>query len=145
VAILNEDLLAPEGPVEKALFPGEDVIKAPATITVLEERLNTYIARAEDKVAEYAFNDEDEAVKNYALYLTFDAAYTLAVSRPASENSLVAVIGSESYSKDQRDALRTKSLEYLAAYNNLVEVVTSVSPELPRGVPTRQTTNSYEY
>jgi len=143
MAITNADMLAPTGPVEVTLFPGEDISGAAPPATILEERLDVYIAQAVAKNAAIAFDDMDAANLAWALHLAFQAAYIVAVARPASENSQIPVLGSEGYAKDQRDALLAKANEYFDDYNMLLMTVPTTSA--PSGVPTRSTPLEYEW
>lgn len=140
MAVVPADLLSPAGPVEEALFPSEGD-GAPGTD--LYERLQRYIARAGVIASGIAFPDPDPAVTAYALYLTFQAAYMGAISRPAMENAQVPILGSTQFDKDQRDALKELYLEYQAEYNTLVSAVPTV--QIQRGVPTRSTPNVFEW
>jgi hypothetical protein len=141
--ITPADLLAPAGPIEAALFPGEgDGIDG----TDLYERLDAYITRAQTVTSGIAFPDPDPAVKAYSLYLAFDAAYMVSVARPSADNSLVPVLGSESYSKDQRDALKAKADLYFAEYRDLLVLVPPASGTIvPVGIPTRSTPTLFDY
>lgn len=144
MAVTPADLLAPAGPVEVTLFPGEDVASEvnPGS-TKLEDRLQTYIDRAVARTEGIAFPRPDDAVAMYALYLTFMAAYVLAASRPATENAQVEIIGSYGYSKDQRDALKAQANQYLTEYETLYAMVPiSTQPATARS---RQITNEFEW
>lgn len=144
MAVTTADLLSPAGPVEVTLFPGEDTedVDNPGS-TLLETRLAAYISRAEVKTAGIAFTDPDPAVEAWALHLTFSAAYTLAVSRPSSEDTKVKILGSQGFSKDQRDALQRKADSYLREYDALVAAVPTTAN--PSGIPTRSTGNVFEW
>lgn len=147
MAIGIADLLAPVGPVEVTIFPGEST-RSGDTATALEVRLQTYIDKAKAKVAELTFPQpdpalEDKLVRAWALYLTFMAAYRIANSRPATENAQVAVLGSTTYTKDQRDALLAEANEYKLEYEStVVDIPTDVVPRTPQ---TRSTTLTFEY
>lgn len=140
MAVTPPDLLAPAGPVEEQLFPGEGDGTAG---TDLNARLTEYISQAEAKAAGIAFPEPDLAVESWALHLTFKAAYMVAVSRPANENTMVEVLGSKGFAKDQRDALLEKAKEYKQDYQNLAAAVPSTAQ--PVGLRTRTTKNEYEY
>jgi len=143
MAITADDLLAPYGPVEVTLFPGEDTEGSVPGSTILKDRLEVYIAQASAKNAGISFPDADAADTAWALHLTFKAAHMVAVARPSMENAQVPVLGSETYSKDQRDALLLKAEEYLDVYNMLLaEVPTDQSP---RGVPSHETTTEFDW
>jgi len=133
------DLLAPAGPVEAALFPGEG---DGSNGTDLFARLSAYIDQAEVKAAEAAFLDPEAAARAWALHLSFEAAYTLAVSRPATENTMVQVLGSTTYTKDQRDGLKAKSNQYLAEFNRMLAQIPVGSPSGPQS---RQSTNTFDW
>lgn len=141
MAITPADLLAPKGPVEVTLFPGESIGGSP---TALESRLQEYIDQAEDKISGIAFPLPDSAVRAWSLHLTFDAAYVLAISRASMENMMTPVLGSETFSKDQRDGIKAKADLYASAYNDLLLTVPS-DTITPRGMNTYQTRNVYEY
>jgi hypothetical protein len=143
--ILPADLLAPKGPVEVTLFPGESTPPEGGGDSPLIIRLLEYIEQAEIKSSEIAFPEPDTAVRNWALHLAFDAAYVLAISRAATENSMVPVLGSEGYMKDQRDGLKAKADAYAAAYQLLESAVTVISVEQPRSYQSRQTPIIYEW
>jgi hypothetical protein len=143
MAITADDLIAPNGPIEVTLFPGEDVEGEIGGSTILKDRLNIYIAQASAKNAGISFPDEDAADTAWALHLAFEAAYMVAVARPSTDNAQVAVLGSETYSKDQRDALLIKANEYLDEYLALLAEVPTTSAQ--KGVPTRSTTNEFAW
>ena len=141
MAITPADLLAPAGPVEDELFPGEGDGADPSA---LYTRLLSYVTQAVAKTSGIAFPDEDAAVEAWALHLTFKAAYMVAVARPATENSMVPVLGSETYTKDQRDALRAKADEYESVYAGLLAAIPAEG-EQPVGVPTRTVSLEFDY
>jgi hypothetical protein len=134
--VTPESLLEPEGVVNPALFPDDDS-------AALMLRLQTYIDKANTTASDYAFMDTDVAVRALVLHRTFDAAYIIACSRPASEDSKVPILGSTGYAKDQRDALRDRSLAYLAEYEKLLVQVTTVVQ--PKGYQSREVTNYFDY
>lgn len=141
--VIPADLLAPAGPVEETLFLGEG---GDAPGSELETRLTTYIAQATEEVAGIAFplpEQADEAIAAWALYLTFNAAYLLACSRPSNENTMVPVLGQQGFSKDQRDALAKRAQSYLAQFNSLVTAANIMSGQV--GTTSRQTAVIYEY
>lgn len=140
MAVTPADLLAPAGPVEETLFPGEGDGDA---ATPLYTRLAAYIGQAEAKIVGVAFPDPDPATKAWALHLTFEAAYRVAVSRPATENSMVAVIGSHGYAKDQRDALKAEARKWKEEFFNLYASVPTTP--VPLGPGSRQTRIIYEW
>lgn len=135
--ITPADLLAPQGPVEEGFFPNDDA----AAITV---RLQTYIDRAVAKTSARPFLDPDAATLAWALHLTFEAAYLVACTRPANENSMVPVLGSEGYAKDQRDALKEQSLHYRDEYLMLENRV-PMSDTLPSTPQSREVPTRYEW
>ena len=144
MAVLPEDLLAPEGPVEPSLFPGEHEEGAAA----LEQRLTAYINKAEAKVASYTFAnqaDEDEAVAAWSLYLTFRAAYTLALSRPAEDDSRMEVVGRTLFEADQRQGLRDMYEMYLSEYQLAVAGLDDAVSAAASGVSSHQKKIEYDY
>ena len=141
--ITADDLIAPNGPVEVTLFPGENTEGDSPPATILEDRLTIYITQASVKNVSIAFEDGDAADTLWALHLTFKAAHMVAVARPSMENAQVPILGSESYAKDQRDALLTKADEYEAEYNTLLAAVPTT--EVQKGVPTRSTSNEFDW
>lgn len=143
MAITADDLLAPNGPVEPTLFQGEDIEGDVPGSTILKDRLEVYIAQASAKNAPIAFTDPDEADKLYALYLTFHAAWIVSIARPSMENAQVPVLGSESYAKDQRDALHEKALYYLDEYRGVLAEVPTTTSQI--GPPSRSTALNFEW
>ena len=139
MAVEVDDLLAPQGPVEVTLFPGEG-----APSTALNDRLQTYIDRAVAKVGETGVSDPDPAVLAWSLHLTFTAAYIIASARPANENSMVAVLGSQGFAKDQRDTLKDLASEYAHKYEEAVSAALLPQPQ-PRGFQSREISNSFEW
>lgn len=144
MAVTPSNLLAPEGPVEPELFPGESEHDNTALIT----RLSGYIAQGVTKVAGYTDITEeaevDEAVRVWALYLAFRAAHTLSLTRPAEDHTEVAVLGRTVYDEDQRKGLKDLANEYLAEFQILVVSATSRSAASP-GIPSHQTSNEYDW
>jgi hypothetical protein len=136
------DLLSPAGPVERTLFPGEG---DGSDGTKLEVRLQSYIDQSYDKVADIAFAEPDDAARAWALYLTHEAAYTLAISRPANENDMVPVLGSRGYQKDQRDALRAKANQYKAEYDSLESNAITASQPVNSGPQSRETPTNFAW
>jgi hypothetical protein len=136
MAVTTDDLLAPVGPVELVYFT--------ETEDQLLIRLEEYIAQAEAKVAAhpYAPADTDEAVRAYALYLTFDAAYMLKSNRPASAS--MQDLGSTGFNKEQILAFKEKADFYLAQFHAMVPDVLqdggAVTPDPGlRTIPTQYT------
>jgi hypothetical protein len=142
--ITPADLLAPIGPVEVTLFPGEYSESSGATATKLESRLQTYIDQAYAKIDGIAFPLPDTAARAWALHLTFAAAYVLACSRPANENMMVAVLGSKGFAKDQRDALLVLSEQYAGEFA-VLEAEIPVSVPIMGSAQSRQITNIFEW
>lgn len=143
MAVTPADLLAPAGPVEDTLFRDEGDGSAGTELNV---RLSSYISTSVAKVAGVAFPDqdtEDAAVTAWSLYLAFKAAYMVAVANPATENAQVEIIGSKGYAKDQRDALREAAEEFYRDYELILAAIPTDAQ--PYGVPTRSTTNKFEY
>ena len=143
MAITNTDVLAPVGPVEKSMFPGEDVEGTNPPATVLEDRIDEYITQAGAKNGSLGFADQDAADLAWTLHLTFMAAWRLAVARPSTDDSKVQVLGSESFQKDQRQSLRDMADDYLEEYNVLLNAIPSTAA--PVGVPSHSTTNTFDY
>ena len=141
--ITPADLLAPKGPVEVTLFPGENSEASGSASTKLEIRLQEYIDRAEAKVSGVTLPDPDSATYAWALHLTFSAAYILACSRPTNENTMVAVLGSQGFSPDQRAALRSLADYYLGEYESVLAAVPVDVPLL--NAQSRQVTNRFEW
>ncbi len=139
--ITPADLLAPKGPVEVGLFPGESNGTSP---TPLETRLQEYIDQAEAKITGIDFPLPDEAARTWALYLSFNAAYIGAISRAATDNMQTPVLGSEMFAKDQRDGLKATADYYSNMYSALLLTVPS-STANQKGVNSYQTRNCYEY
>ncbi|MGW8180030.1 MAG: hypothetical protein ACWGQW_14905, partial [bacterium] len=111
--------------------------------TILKDRLEVYITQASAKNSGISFDDPDEADTKYALYLAFHAAWLVAVARPSMENAQVPVLGSETYSKDQRDALYLMWNEYLDEYNVLLAQVPTT--EVAKGLSTHSTDVEYDW
>jgi hypothetical protein len=132
--IIPADLLAPAGPVEETLFRDE-------TLSDIEKRLQAYIDQAYEKINGIAFPRPDEAARLWALYLTFDAAYILACAKPGNENTMVQILGSEGYHKDQRDGIRDKRNEYRAAFIDMENALPAVTSQL--GPQSRQVVNRF--
>ena len=105
--MIPADLLAPKGPLEPELFRDEGDGSGG---TELNTRLAEYIVQAIAKTS------VTSAQRAWALYLAFNAAYIIAISNPADVNFQVDILGSEGYDTDQREALQSKALEYLADY-----------------------------
>lgn len=131
MAVTRAALYAPAGPVEVVFFPGEDAasVQSPS-LTKLDVRLDTYIAQAVVKVSvDYpsaSGSQADRAVRAYALYLTFQAAYLIKANAPGTDNSMIDGIGSQSWARDQRDAFLAKSKEYLTEYSNALYSASAV-------------------
>lgn len=136
------ELLAPVGPIELDLFPGEDEDDA------LLVRLSNYIGQAEIKVTPYALEegqDKDNLVRTWSLYLAFRAAYTLSLARPAEDQADVEVLGRTQYDRDQRDGLKLLADEYFAEFQVLVAQSVTSSSTVSTGIPSHQTPNRYDY
>jgi hypothetical protein len=140
--IIPADLLAPEGPVEVTMFPDEGTGLDGGKLNI---RLDSYIDQGQAKVMDIALAEPELGVRAWALFLAFDAAYILACSRPNMENTMVEILGSKSYAKDQRDGLKALRDRYLEDYNVVLNTVVDVVNAIPRGYMTRAITNVYEY
>ena len=130
-----DDLLAPNGPVEPELFPGEGDGTA---ATTLFTRLARYIERAAAKTEVAA------AQRAYALYLTFHAAYIGAIARPSDIDLQVDILGREGFDEDQREGLLDLANGYLAEYESLVTSETGEGAA-PRGISTHSIKIVYDY
>lgn len=141
MAISAEDLLAPAGPVEPALFPGE----GQKDNKVLLARLTSYVNQAYDQISGFTFDPttkEDDAARAYALYLAFEGAHTLALARPAEEDFQVELMGKVLFSKDQRQGLKELADKFLGDYFSFVED-TGGTTAAATGVPSHQVTNVF--
>lgn len=136
MAITYADLVSPTGPVEYELFALESEAQ-------VQTRLNDYCTQAIAKNASIDFANANDANIAWALHLTFRAAHIVAVARPSTDNAQVAVLGSQAYDKDQRDILLELAEDYLSEYNVMLSAVPT--EESPKGVPTRSTTNVFDY
>lgn len=143
MAITADDLLSPNGPVEPGLFPGEDIEGDVPGSTILKDRLGVYIAQASAKNSGISFPDADAADTAWALHLTFHAAWILSIARPSTENAQVPVLGSETYAKDQRDALYEQAEYYLGEYNELLAQVPTT--EAQKGLASHTTAVEYDW
>jgi len=101
------------------------------TTDPLVNRLLTYISEGESKVASYpgTVGAPDSAVRAWALYRSFDAAYMLKSNRPAS--SSMQDLGSQAFTEGQINAFRDKALEYLAEFRLII-------PELSAAATTQR-------
>ena len=117
MAILPVDLRDPKGPVQRVMFPDDD-------LSALDARLQGYIDRGvASSAALPAGVPQDKATRNFALWQAFDASHTIFLSLPArtrkeGENAL-------EYLDGQIDGLREKALEYKAEFE----------AQLPQPVP----------
>ena len=108
--------------------------------------MGVYLSQAETKAAEITWPDsetEDNAVKAWALYLAYMAAYRLALARASTRNYQTAVLGSDTYAKDQRDGLLALANEQLAIYEDIVLLVPTNLPHI--GPPSRVTPLLFDY
>lgn len=111
------DLLQPLGPVAESFYPDDAPPPATGDNTVIT-RLTTYITRAVSKVAGYSgMSDVDGAVRLWALYLAFEAAYLIKISKPLNENMQVPVLGSFGYGSQQITELRSQMLQYKTEFD----------------------------
>lgn len=142
MAVVADDLLAPNGPVETELFPGEDH-------DALTERLNAFISQAEAQAAQYTWANQaatDAGVTAYALYLSFRQAHTLALVRPAEEDSQAEMLGRVTYEEDQRDGIKDLADWYWKEWVNLSEsTLTDPTSAVSTGVPSHQTSLQYDW
>lgn len=116
------DLVQPEGPVEPSFFP-DDAPPPDTTEGSVLHRLTRYIARAQAKVAAYpagSVTNVDEAVRQWALYLAFDAAYLGMATRPMMENAQVPVLGTTAYGGQQLTELRALREKYRLGFEALL-------------------------
>ena len=143
MAVKGEDLIAPNGPVEPELFEGESEENNRA----LNIRVAAYVKAGVAKVAGITFVDQaakDEAVTAWALYLTFRAAYTLTLTRPAEDDSQIGVMGSVTFDRDQREGVKELRDTYFADYQVLI-ADTGLTSAASTGVPSYQTTNLFDW
>lgn len=142
MAISPEDLIVPEGPVEPDLFPGEH--SEPDSRLIV--RLNGYITQAEVKAATYTFAPaaEDVAVRAYSLYLTFRAAYTLSLTRPAEDDMQTSVLGRTVFTEDQRKGLKEEADKYLNEFDLLASAAGATSAA-SSGLPSYQTRQTFDW
>jgi len=120
--ITPADLLSPVGPLEPGFLP--DTPTDP-----LVDRLQIYITEGELKVLSYPIvvEEPDSAVKAWALYRAFDAAYLLKSNRPAS--SSMQDLGSQSFTEGQIKAFQDKALDYLQAFHLIIPETASVQSD----------------
>lgn len=142
MAITPEELIAPEGPVEPDLFPGEHTEQDSKLIV----RLSGYITQAEVRIATYPFTpeQEDPAARVYALYLAFRAAYTLSLARPAEDDMQTSVLGRTLFTEDQRKGLKEEADRYLGEFDSLAAVAGATSAA-SSGLPSFQSQNVFDW
>ena len=143
MAVDPNTLIAPLGPVETQLFPGE----AEGGSHMLHARMTSYVNQGVAKIAPYTFADTDEedlAITAYALYLAFRAAYTIMVSRPADDDTGSPVLGRQTYQKDQREALKELYQSYHSEFQMLVSNA-SVTRAASTGIPSHQTRIEFDW
>jgi len=141
MSVAASDLLAPTGPVESALFPGESV-------DTIEQRLNSYISQSVAKAAGYSWGsvaEEDAGVTAWALYLTFRQAHTLSLMRPAENNFEIEVLGRTIFEEDQRTALKEISDMYLSEWGILSDAAGTGAGTISTGIPSHQSRNVYDW
>ena len=144
MAVTPSNLLAPTGPVEPELFPGESEGEGSSALL---NRLTSYVAQGVAKVSSLTFETtakEDIAVEAWALYLAFRAAYTLTLARPAREDFKVEVMGATEYQADQRDALKILADDYFGDYQNAI-ADTGADLAISSGIPSYQSTNLFDW
>lgn len=144
MAVVAEALIAPDGPIEHDLFPGE---VTDGNTQQLEVRVDAYITKAAAKAAEDGFTGSalDPATEVWALYLAFDAAYTLALSRPAEEDAQMALLGRNRYEVDQRDGIKRKALQYRDTYQAMLMSQSAAGGTISTGIPSHQTKVEYDW
>jgi hypothetical protein len=142
MAVQPDALIAPNGPVELSLFPGE------APDGALLERMAVYVGKAEDKTSAYTFatpEREEAAVAAWALYLAFNAAYTLSLARPAEQDAGFEVLGRVLYEDDQRQGLKDLADKYFEEWLAVIAGADDGSQVLGTGVSTHTTPLTYDY
>jgi hypothetical protein len=107
------DLLAPRGLVESSLFPGEDA-------ATLEARLQAYIDEGERNTG------VEDAVKAWAYYRAFYAAYVRLTSQPSTRR--FDDQGQSSYLVTQIQNVLAEAERWKAVYDGLVSPVVEVRP-----------------
>jgi len=144
MAVLPSSLIAPNGPVEPNMFPGE---VTDGNTAELEARLQSYISKGILKATSDGLveGNRDEAVENWALYLAFQAAHTLFAIRPAVEDAQMALLGRTEYDEDQRDILEKRAEQYKTAYFDYLDTVVTGGGPMSKGVSTRQTRTEYDW
>lgn len=103
MTVLPVDLRDPKGPVQRAMFPEDD-------LSALDARLQGYIDRGVVAASALTGAALDRATRNFALWQAFDSSHTIFLALPArsrkeGENSL-------EYLDGQIDGLKEKALEY---------------------------------
>lgn len=144
MAVTPENLIAPAGPLEKALFPGEH---EEGDDTFLE-RVTAYVSQATTKAGAYDFAttaEEDAAIEAWALHLAFRAAYTLSLTRPAEEDSRIEVLGRVIYADDQRRGLKELQDYYFSAWLDAIVNADDGSRTLSTGTPSHSTPVTFEF
>ncbi len=144
MAVVPKTLIAPEGAVESELFPGEGGDESGSALLT---RLTTYVSKAVAKVADITFVDtaqSDAAIQAWAYHLAFKAAYTLKLSRPATEDFQVEVMGEIGFEKDQRDGIKELADEYFAEYMGILADAGAASAHVS-GTPSFQSTNTFDW
>jgi hypothetical protein len=143
MAVTALDLLSPTGMIEPELFSGEYENDNDA----LTLRLNEYAMQATTLAAAYTFESvsaSDSAIKSYAYYLAFKAAYTLALARPAEDDADVGVLGRTEFKQDQRDALRDLYEEHLSEWHDQLPVSEDGAAAIV-GIPSYQSNQTYDW
>lgn len=124
MAVLPANLLDPEGPLQPHMFPA-DVAAGGTTLT---DRLQGYINKGVALTGGTLTGaEQDRAVYWYSLYRSWDAVYSMMITRPAR----ITQDGAETteYIKDQIAAVLAARDEALRNYEGIVATVTSAVRE----------------
>lgn len=113
MAILPEDLRAPKGLLELAMWPGKDV-------AAIDAILQVYIDQGADEAADVDAEDVDDAVRAYAYYRAFKARAIQLASMPAS----LSIPNEESISRtsDQRALFDRLADDWWTTFSGFVVV-----------------------
>lgn len=147
--VVYTDLLAPNGPVELEFFEDENVVHPTlGPKTILQVRLETYIVEgyANATAAGVAAGAaQDIPAKNWALYRSFQGAYNIKISRPATDNMVAMGLPSLTFIKAQIDAFALAAKEYLDAYEDAVAQAVTTSSTVPVEYRGQQTPIVFDY
>jgi len=142
MAVSASDVLAPGGPIEKTLFPGEGDGTSGSD---LHNRVVETITKASVKASADGITTQvDDAVLHWTLHTLYKAAFILAVSRPAQEDAQMEVIGSIRFDKDQRDGLRELASYHEDAYLGIVDTESGTGTHA-KGLPSYQTKQDFDW